>query len=65
MVLSPPIAPILAQAAESMPTPKTAGSLAFEQKIDRHGALLFTSLVPGGPVLSQTWGGSPAGRRPP
>ncbi|MER7764621.1 ATP-dependent DNA ligase [Streptomyces sp. NPDC097619] len=55
VVLVPPVVPMLAQAAESMPGPATLrGGLAFEQKFDGHRAILFTPSRPGGPVLLQT-----------
>ncbi|MBT2453159.1 ATP-dependent DNA ligase [Streptomyces sp. ISL-43] len=49
---------MLAQAAEALPAPATAGILAYEQKFDGHRALLFTPLAPGGPALLQTRRGS-------
>ncbi|MGW6689941.1 hypothetical protein [Streptomyces sp. NPDC054961] len=38
MVLTPPLAPMPAQATETLPAPATAGSLAYEQTADRHPA---------------------------
>ncbi|MFJ3728735.1 hypothetical protein ACIPYQ_40075 [Streptomyces sp. NPDC090045] len=52
MTLRPPVEPMLAQAAESVPT--VVRDLAFEQKLDGHRALVFTAASPGGTVLVQT-----------
>ncbi|MFF1344242.1 ATP-dependent DNA ligase, partial [Streptomyces sp. NPDC058290] len=55
MVLSPPVEPMLAQAAEVIPPvrPLTSG-VAYEQKFDGYRALVFTPATPGGRVLLQT-----------
>ncbi|MGW1765138.1 ATP-dependent DNA ligase [Streptomyces sp. NPDC002073] len=59
MVLRPPVEPMLAQAAESVPGPGVLkGGAAYEQKFDGHRALLFTPASPGGPVLLQSRRGS-------
>ncbi|WP_240805678.1 hypothetical protein [Streptomyces sp. A1547] len=59
MVLRPPVEPMLAQAAESVPGPAALRSgVAYEQKLDGHRALLFTAAEPGGLVLVQTRRGS-------
>ncbi|MGW7455275.1 ATP-dependent DNA ligase [Streptomyces sp. NPDC054787] len=62
MTLYPPVEPMLAQAAESLPGPGVlAGGAAFEQKFDGHRALLFTPPTPatqGGRVVVQTRRGS-------
>ncbi|MEU4358693.1 ATP-dependent DNA ligase [Streptomyces virginiae] len=55
MTLRPPIEPMLAQAAESVPGPAALpAGVAYEQKLDGHRALLFTAAGPGGSVLVQT-----------
>lgn len=54
MVLTPPLAPMLAQAAEQMPLPPKPGTLAYEQKFDGHRLLVFTPTRPGGRVQLQT-----------
>ncbi|MER6521832.1 ATP-dependent DNA ligase [Streptomyces sp. NPDC001553] len=54
MTLRPPVQPMLAQAAESVPGPGVLGPLAFEQKFDGFRALLFTPAGPGGRVLVQS-----------
>ncbi|WP_234321328.1 ATP-dependent DNA ligase [Streptomyces katrae] len=55
MVLWPPVEPMLAQAAESVPGPGALrAGVAYEQKLDGHRALLFTAAGPGGRVLVQT-----------
>ncbi|MGW7029096.1 ATP-dependent DNA ligase [Streptomyces xanthophaeus] len=44
MVLRPPVDPMLAQAAESVPGPAALrAGVAYEQKLDGHRALVFTS----------------------
>ncbi|MEU3317094.1 ATP-dependent DNA ligase [Streptomyces sp. NPDC006662] len=59
MVLSPPVEPMLAQAAEALPGPAVLrAGVAFEQKLDGHRALLFTPAGPDGRVLLQTRRGS-------
>ncbi|WP_369780101.1 ATP-dependent DNA ligase [Streptomyces sp. R33] len=59
MVLRPPVEPMLAQAAESVPGPAALrAGVAYEQKLDGHRALLFTGAEPGGRVLVQTRRGS-------
>ncbi|KMO93795.1 ATP-dependent DNA ligase [Streptomyces roseus] len=58
MVLRPPVAPMLAQAAEAIPRTRPGAGVAYEQKFDGHRALLFTPPVPGGPALIQTRRGS-------
>ncbi|MFE6848659.1 hypothetical protein ACFVFP_39705, partial [Streptomyces sp. NPDC057686] len=59
MVLRPPVEPMLAQAAESVPGPAALRvGVAYEQKLDGHRALLFTAAEPGGRVLVQTRRGS-------
>ncbi|MFF8271393.1 ATP-dependent DNA ligase [Streptomyces sp. NPDC016562] len=59
MVLRPPVQPMLAQAAESIPGPAALrAGVAYEQKFDGHRALLFTPAEPGGAVLVQTRRGS-------
>ncbi|WP_328623099.1 ATP-dependent DNA ligase [Streptomyces sp. NBC_00354] len=59
MVLRPPVEPMLAQAAESVPGPAALrAGVAYEQKLDGHRALLFTAAGPGGRVLVQTRRGS-------
>ncbi|MFE2146636.1 ATP-dependent DNA ligase [Streptomyces sp. NPDC059456] len=55
MVLRPPVDPMLAHAAESVPGPVALrAGVAYEQKLDRHRALLFTQTGPGGTVVVQT-----------
>ncbi|MFD9010380.1 RNA ligase family protein [Streptomyces sp. NPDC059552] len=55
MTLSPPVEPMLAQAAEAVPGPAALRSgVAYEQKLDGHRALLFTASGPGGAVVVQT-----------
>ncbi|WP_328930001.1 hypothetical protein OG429_39155 [Streptomyces sp. NBC_00190] len=55
MTLRPPVEPMLAQAAESVPGPVALrAGVAYEQKLDGHRALLFTAAGPGGTVLVQT-----------
>ncbi|MEU8502064.1 hypothetical protein AB0C86_35910 [Streptomyces lavendulae] len=55
MVLRPPVAPMLAQAAETIPVPPRPGpGLAYEYKFDGHRLLVFTPDGPGGRVLLQT-----------
>ncbi|MFK0238621.1 ATP-dependent DNA ligase [Streptomyces vinaceus] len=55
MVLTPPVEPMLAQAAESVPGPAAVrAGVAYEQKLDGHRALLFTPAGPGGAVVVQT-----------
>ncbi|MFE3864760.1 ATP-dependent DNA ligase [Streptomyces goshikiensis] len=55
MTLRPPVEPMLAQAAESVPGPAALRAwVAYEQKLDGHRALLFTAAGPGGTVLVQT-----------
>ncbi|MFB7649317.1 ATP-dependent DNA ligase [Streptomyces sp. NPDC056084] len=59
MALFPPVAPMLAQPAESLPSPSTlARGVALEQKLDGHRAILFTPAGPGGRFLLQTRRGS-------
>lgn len=59
MVLRPPVEPMLAQAAESLPAPAALrAGVAYEQKLDGHRALVFTAGGPGGRVLVQTRCGS-------
>ncbi|WP_243879397.1 ATP-dependent DNA ligase [Streptomyces sp. KS 21] len=58
MVLRPPVEPMLAQAAEAVPSPGVLRDPAYEQKFDGHRALLFTAPVPGGGVLLQSRRGS-------
>ncbi|MEU5810714.1 ATP-dependent DNA ligase [Streptomyces sp. NPDC047718] len=59
MVLRPPVEPMLAQAAESVPGPAVLrAGVAYEQKFDGHRALVFTPSDPGGRVLVQTRRGS-------
>ncbi|MFE2879205.1 ATP-dependent DNA ligase [Streptomyces roseus] len=59
MVLRPPVEPMLAQAAETLPGPAALrAGVAFEQKFDGHRSLLFTPPVPGGQVMIQTRRGS-------
>ncbi|MGW6838843.1 ATP-dependent DNA ligase [Streptomyces sp. NPDC054949] len=58
MTLRPPVEPMLAQAAETIPSPGTLRHVAYEQKFDGHRALLFTPPAPGEPVLLQTRRGS-------
>ncbi|MFE1789323.1 ATP-dependent DNA ligase [Streptomyces sp. NPDC059525] len=59
MVLRPPVEPMLARAAETIPPARLlASGVAYEQKLDGHRALLFTPAGPGGPVLLQTRRGS-------
>ncbi|MFG2622547.1 hypothetical protein ACGFXC_33530 [Streptomyces sp. NPDC048507] len=54
MVLEPPVEPMLAQAAESIPPAHVlAAGVAYEQKFDGHRALLFTPTTGGGRVLLQ------------
>lgn len=49
------VEPMLAQAAESVPGPAALrAGVAYEQKLDGHRALLFTSTGAGGRVLVQT-----------
>ncbi|MFJ5811712.1 RNA ligase family protein [Streptomyces sp. NPDC093093] len=52
--MRPPVQPMLAQGAESVPGPGVLGPLAFEQKFDGFRALLFTPGGPGGRVLVQS-----------
>ncbi|WP_235441330.1 ATP-dependent DNA ligase [Streptomyces sp. Mg1] len=54
MVLQPPVQPMLAQAAETIPPPGARRELAYEQKFDGHRMLVFTPPGPGGRVLLQT-----------
>ncbi|MGW7064767.1 ATP-dependent DNA ligase [Streptomyces sp. NPDC054904] len=55
MVLRPPVDPMLAQAAESVPGPAALrAGVAYEQKLDGHRALVFTAAGPAGAVLVQT-----------
>ncbi|MEU9035376.1 ATP-dependent DNA ligase [Streptomyces sp. NPDC048352] len=55
MVLRPPVVPMLAQAAETIPAPpRTGPGLAYELKYDGHRLLIFTPSEPGGRVLLQT-----------
>ncbi|GLX41312.1 ATP-dependent DNA ligase [Streptomyces roseochromogenus] len=55
VVLRPPVAPMLAQAAETIPVPPRSGpGLAYEYKFDGHRLLVFTAAGPGGRVLLQT-----------
>ncbi|MFJ3206064.1 hypothetical protein [Streptomyces sp. NPDC086989] len=55
MVLRPPVEPMLAQAAESVPGPAALrAGVAYEQKLDGHRTLLFTPAGAGGAVLVQT-----------
>ncbi|MGW7455656.1 ATP-dependent DNA ligase, partial [Streptomyces sp. NPDC054787] len=59
MVLRPPVEPMLAQAAESLPAPAALrAGVAYEQKLDGHRALVLTAAGPGGRVLVQTRRGS-------
>ncbi|MEU8844143.1 hypothetical protein AB0D97_34385 [Streptomyces roseus] len=59
MTLRPPVKPMLAQAAESVPgLAAVRGGVAYEQKPDGHRALLFTPPAAGGGVLIQTRRGS-------
>ncbi|WP_338120199.1 RNA ligase family protein [Streptomyces agglomeratus] len=59
MTLRPPVEPMLAQAAESVPDPAALrAGVAYEQKLDGHRALVFTAAGPGGAVLVQTRRGS-------
>ncbi|MFG2987510.1 hypothetical protein ACGFYQ_40960 [Streptomyces sp. NPDC048258] len=58
MALRPPVEPMPAQAAESVPGPGVLGPLAFEQQFDGHRTLLLTPAGPGGRVLLQTRRGS-------
>ncbi|MEU4730768.1 ATP-dependent DNA ligase [Streptomyces sp. NPDC023588] len=59
MVLRPPVEPMLAQAAESIPGPAALrAGVAYEQKFDGHRAIMFTPAEPGGAVLVQTRRGS-------
>jgi ATP-dependent DNA ligase len=59
VTLRPPVEPMLAQAAESVPGPGVIrGGVAFEQKLDGHRALLFTPIERGGRMLLQTRRGS-------
>ncbi|MFF1341918.1 RNA ligase family protein [Streptomyces sp. NPDC058290] len=58
-MLRPPVEPMLAQAAESVPGPAALrAGVAYEQKLDGHRALIFTAAAPGGRVLVQTRRGS-------
>lgn len=55
MTLKPPVEPMLAQAAETLPPPHLlAAGVAYEQKYDGHRMLVFTPSSLGGPVLLQT-----------
>ncbi|MFI5987794.1 ATP-dependent DNA ligase [Streptomyces sp. NPDC051555] len=54
MTLRPPVEPMLAQAAESVPVASGAGALAFEQKFDGFRALVFTTAGPQGRALLQS-----------
>ncbi|MER0443049.1 ATP-dependent DNA ligase [Streptomyces sp. Edi4] len=60
MALLPPITPMLAQPAESLPSPSTLarGLVALEQKLDGHRAIVFTPGGPGGRLRLQTRRGS-------
>ncbi|MEU3407634.1 ATP-dependent DNA ligase [Streptomyces sp. NPDC006670] len=59
MVLRPPVEPMLAQAAESVPGPAVLrAGVAYEQKLDGHRAIVFTPAVAGGSVVVQTRRGS-------
>ncbi|MGW7064801.1 ATP-dependent DNA ligase [Streptomyces sp. NPDC054904] len=59
MVLRPPVEPMLAQAAETIPPARPlASKVAYEQKFDGHRLLVFTPPGPGGRVLLQTRRGS-------
>ncbi|MCY0927910.1 hypothetical protein OTB20_17160 [Streptomyces sp. H27-H1] len=59
MTLRPPVEPMLAQAADTIPAPPRSGpGLAYEQKFDGHRALVFTPAGPGGRVLVQSRRGS-------
>ncbi|WP_371674914.1 hypothetical protein [Streptomyces sp. NBC_01276] len=59
MVLRPPVAPMLGQAAEGIPSqPRTGLGLACEQKYDGYWLLVFTLREPGGRVLLQTRSGA-------
>ncbi|MCX5077682.1 hypothetical protein OG321_34965 [Streptomyces sp. NBC_00424] len=58
MTLRPPVEPMLAQAAETIPSPGTLRHVAYEQKFDGHRALLFTPPAPGEQVLLRTRRGS-------
>ncbi|MEU9233486.1 ATP-dependent DNA ligase [Streptomyces subrutilus] len=58
-MLHPPVEPMLAQAAETIPPAGLlSGGVAYEQKFDGHRTLLFTPTDPGGRVLLQTRRGS-------
>ncbi|MGW1769393.1 ATP-dependent DNA ligase [Streptomyces sp. NPDC002073] len=55
MVLTPPVEPMLAQAAEAVPGPTAVkAGVAYEQKFDGHRAIVFTPSGPGGAVVVQT-----------
>ncbi|MEU3778139.1 hypothetical protein AB0F11_34070 [Streptomyces sp. NPDC032472] len=59
MVLRPPVEPMLAQAAETVPGPAAVrAGVAYEQKLDGHRVLVFTAAGPGGAVVVQTRRGS-------
>ncbi|WP_037890881.1 ATP-dependent DNA ligase [Streptomyces sp. NRRL S-87] len=55
MAIEPPVEPMLAQAAESVPAGVLVRSgVAYEQKFDGHRAIVFTGAGSGGGVLVQT-----------
>ncbi|MCB5164987.1 ATP-dependent DNA ligase [Streptomyces bambusae] len=54
MTLQPPVAPMLAQAVESVPGPSVQGELAFERKFDGCRAVLFTSAGAGDGLVLHT-----------
>ncbi|MFD7096406.1 ATP-dependent DNA ligase [Streptomyces xanthophaeus] len=59
MVLTPPLEPMLAQAADYVPgSGVLASGFAAEQKFDGHRTILFTPASPGGRLLLQTRRGS-------
>lgn len=58
MTLRPPVEPMLAQAAETIPPAGMLRNVVYEQKFDGHRGLLFTPPAPGEPVLLQTRRGS-------